>query len=425
MNDVLTSKKTINMPIAIIGMGCLFPNATNIKEFWRVISKGEDCITDIPDTHWSVSDYFNKSPKYPDHVYCKKGGFLPKVSFDPSEYGIPPNTLEAIDTSQLLGLMVTKKALEDAGYGENKNFNRKRTSVILGATGTQELAISLGSRLGHPHWRTALKDSNISNEQIEKVIQKISNAYAPWQETSFPGLLGNVIAGRIANRFNLGGTNCTVDAACASSMSALNLAILELTTRQCDMAVSGGVDTINDIFMHMCFAQTGVLSLSSNIRPFSENADGTLLGEGIGIFILKRLEDAEKDNDRIYAVIKGMGTSSDGKAQSIYAPNAKGQAKALKAAYENASISPDTVELIEAHGTGTRVGDAVEFSALNDVFSSSKRNVNVSLPFPIKILCFTSLYLHLKYLYGEPSPKKLVTASFNALLNSIANCSGV
>ena len=137
------------------------------------------------------------------------------------------------------------------------------------------------------------------------------------------------------------------------------------------MVLSGGVDTLNDIFMHMCFSKSHVLSASGDARPFSAEADGTVLGEGIGIMVFKRLADAEKDHDRIYAVIKGIGTASDGKSQSIYAPRPAGQEKALRAAYAQADIDPASVGLVEAHGTGTRVGDQVEFDALSRVFGKN------------------------------------------------------
>jgi acyl transferase domain-containing protein/NAD(P)-dependent dehydrogenase (short-subunit alcohol dehydrogenase family)/acyl carrier protein len=356
--------------IAIIGMGCFFPKAPGLKQYWRLLFQGFDAITDVPDTHWSPNDYFDKNPKAADHVYCKRGGFLSSVDFDPVEFGIPPTSLEATDTSQLLGLVCAKTALSDAGYGE-REFNRERTSVILGVTGTQELVIPLSSRLGHPIWRKAMQDSGVPSRQTEEIVQKISDAFVPWQENSFPGLLGNVVAGRIANRLDLGGTNCVVDAACASSLSALHLSLMELISNRSDMVVTGGVDTLNDIFMHMCFSKTGVLSPSGNARPFSSQADGTVLGEGIGLLVLKRLEDAEKDHDRIYAVIKGLGSSSDGKSQSIYAPRIEGQIRALQHAYRDADIDPKTVELFEAHGTGTRVGDKVEFEALRQVVGHS------------------------------------------------------
>jgi len=370
-----TDKKIIhNVPVAIIGMGCFFPKASGLKEYWRLLFHGEDAITDIPESHWSSEDYFNIDPKKPDHIYCKRGGFLSPVSFDPTEFGIPPSSLEATDTSQLLGLVAAKTAIEDSGYKDGNTYNHDRTSVILGVTGTQELVIPLGARLGHPIWQRALEDSGINPEKTKEVVQRISDSYVSWQENSFPGLLGNVVAGRICNRLDLGGTNCVVDAACASSLSAVHLAVMELLSGRSDMVVTGGVDTLNDIFMHMCFSKTQVLSPTGDVRPFSKDADGTVLGEGIGIFVLKRLEDAEKDGNRIYAVIKAVGSSSDGKSQSIYAPRAEGQTKALQMAFKEADIDPATVELVEAHGTGTRVGDVVEFQALNRLFKNSGKN---------------------------------------------------
>ncbi len=367
----MKAAQNYNTPVAIIGMGCFFPNALDLKNYWRLLFNGEDCIKEVPETHWSAKDYYDPNPQKADYTYCKRGGFLPSTTFDPMEFGIPPNTMEATDTSQLFGLMAAKIALEDAGYGQSNNGDHSRTSVILGVTGTQELVIPLSSRLGFPKWRRALEASGISPEKTEEVIQRISEAYVPWQENSFPGLLGNVVPGRIANRLNLGGSNFAADAACASSMSGIHLALMELITGRSDMVVTGGVDTLNDIFMHMCFASTGILSSTGDARPFSKNADGTVLGEGVGIVIMKRLDDAEQDGDRIYAVIKSVGVSSDGKSQSIYAPNAKGQLRALRRAYDLADVDPATVELVEAHGTGTRVGDRVELQALTQCFDDA------------------------------------------------------
>lgn len=367
--------------VAIVGMGCIFPKSSNLKEYWHLLFNGIDAIENIPDkTHWKIKDYFDPDPSKPDHVYCKRGGFLPAISFDPLSYGIPPNNLEVTDTSQLLGLEVAKMALEDAGYPLNHPvLEQKKVNVILGVTGTQELVIPLGARLGHPIWKKALKDSGIREDKRKEIIQRIQGDYIQWQENSFPGLLGNVVAGRIANRLNLSGTNTVTDAACASSLSAIHTAVMELVSGKCDMSITGGVDTLNDIFMHMCFAKTGVLSHTSDAKPFSKDADGTVLGEGIGMLVLKRLEDAQKDNDRIYAVIKGIGTSSDGRTSAVYAPDSKGQLKALKEAYREAGFDPSTVELVEAHGTGTRVGDKVEFEALKKCFEhpSAKKNHTV------------------------------------------------
>ena len=400
-----------NIPVAIIGMGCFFPKSSSLKEYWRLISHGEDGITNIPDTHWSPDDYFDKDPKKADHTYCERGGFLSPVSFDPAEFGIPPNSIEATDTSQLLALMAAKMAIEDAGYGNGKSFDRDKTSVILGVTGTQELVIPLGSRLGFPKWRKALKNAGVDPETAESVIQKISDSYVSWQENSFPGLLGNVVAGRICNRLGLGGTNCVVDAACASSMSAIHLGLMELISGRSEMVITGGVDTLNDIFMYMCFSKTHILSPTGDVRPFSKDADGTVLGEGVGIIVLKRLEDARKDGNRIYAVIKAMGTSSDGKSQSIYAPKPEGQAKALLTAYKNADIDPATVGLVEAHGTGTSVGDAVEFKALRQVFVKAGEDDDKCALGSVK-----SMIGHTKAAAGAAGLIKAVLSLYNKIL---------
>jgi len=357
-----------DVPLAIIGISCIFPDADGLDEYWHNIRNGVDAITDIPDTHWSPDDYFSADPKAPDMTYAARGGFLPEIDFNPLDFGIAPNALEATDTAQLLALYTARRALIDAGYGPDREFDRDRVSVVLGVTGTSELTISLGARLGHPHWRKALADSGIHGEAAEDIVRRISDSYVGWQESSFPGLLGNVVAGRIANRLDLGGTNCVVDAACASSLSALHLAAMELADGRCDMAITGGVDTLNDIFMYMCFSKTPALSATGNARPFDHEGDGTILGEGVGILVLKRLHDAVRDGDRIYAEIRGLGTSSDGKGNAIYAPSSSGQAKALRRAYQRADATPDTVQLVEAHGTGTVVGDAVESAALTAVY---------------------------------------------------------
>jgi acyl transferase domain-containing protein len=377
----LNEEERTPAPLAIIGIGCLFPGAPGFRAFWSQIQGGRDAITDVPATHWRPEDYFHPDPKAPDRVYACRGGFLEPVPFNPAEFGIAPNNLEATDTAQLLGLVVARQTLEDAGYAAEpgaerdglRPLNRGRVSVILGVTGTLELVIPLGARLGHPIWRRALQEAGVADDVAEDVVRRIGDSYVGWQENSFPGLLGNVVAGRIANRFDLGGTNCVVDAACASSLSALHLAALELQSHRADMVLTGGVDTFNDVFMYMCFSKTPALSPSGEARPFDSTADGTVLGEGVGIVALKRLADATRDGDRIYAVVRGVGTASDGRGNAVYAPKAAGQVEALSAAYRVAGVTPDTVELVEAHGTGTRVGDATEAEALAEVYRATGR----------------------------------------------------
>ncbi len=292
-------------PLAIVGIGCLFPGADNVTEYWANIRDGVDAITGIPDTHWRPEDYFDPDQRTPDMTYARRGGFINPVAFDPLAFGISPNNIEATDTTQLLGMWVTRQALLDAGYAtsqeadDGRAFDRDRTSVILGVTGTLELVIPLGARLYHPLWRRALTAAGVDGDTADQVVKYIADGLVPWQENSFPGLLGNVTAGRIASRFDLGGTNCVVDAACASSLSAVHLAALELSSGRADMVISGGFDTFNDIFMYMCFSKTPALSPTGASRPFSKDGDGTILGEGLGAVILKRFDDAKRDGDRI------------------------------------------------------------------------------------------------------------------------------
>jgi acyl transferase domain-containing protein/NAD(P)-dependent dehydrogenase (short-subunit alcohol dehydrogenase family) len=360
-------------PLAIIGIGCLFPGSTDFDSYWARIKDRTDAITEVPPTHWEAADYLDADPSAPDRVYAARGGFLEAVPFSPVDFGIAPNNLEATDTSQLLGLVAARQALADAGLLHAPPEKRRRVSVLLGVTGALELVVPLGARLGHPLWRKALLEAGVEAPVADQVVRRIADGYVEWQENSFPGLLGNVVAGRIANRFDLGGTNCVVDAACASSLSAIHLAALELDAHRADVVVTGGVDTFNDIFMYMCFSKTPALSATGNARPFDAGADGTILGEGLGMLVLKRLDDARRDGDRVYAILKGMGSSSDGKGNAVYAPRAEGQIQALRSAYAVAGVRPDTIELVEGHGTGTRMGDLTEVRSLNEVYRASGR----------------------------------------------------
>ncbi|RUR88086.1 beta-ketoacyl synthase N-terminal-like domain-containing protein [Anabaena sp. FACHB-709] len=417
-------------PIAIIGMASLLPEARNLREYWQNIVNKIDCITDVPATHWSVEDYYDPNPRTTeDKTYCKRGGFIPEVDFNPMEFGIPPSILEVTDVSQLLSLVVAKEAMEDAGYGESREFNRDLVGVILGVAMAKQLGMPLSARLEYPIWEKVLKNSGLSDEDTKKIVDKIKSAYVKWDENAFPGMLANVVAGRIANRLNFGGMNCVVDAACASSFGALKMAISELVEHRADMMLTGGVDTDNTIMAYISFSKTPAVSPSDNVKPFDAKSDGMMLGEGICMLVLKRLEDAERDGDRIYATIKGIGTSSDGRYKSIYAPRKEGQVNALRRAYEDAGFSPATVGLMEAHGTGTMAGDPTEFGSLRDYFGEhDKKKQHIALG-SVKSqightkaaagaasLIKTALALHHKVLPAtinitEPNPKLNITES--------------
>ena len=226
-------------PIAIIGQAAIFAKAASLTEYWDNILNKIDGITDVPDSRWSTEDYYDPDPLAVDKTYCKRGGFIPDIEFNPLEFGLPPNILEVTDSSQLLGLVVARDAMEDAGYGSEKEFNRESTGVVLGVAGGTKLITDLSARLQYPIWRRVLENSGISDEDTDIIIEKIKLAYAPWNENSFPGLLGNVISGRIANRLDLGGMNTVVDAACASSLAAVKTAVSELVEGRADMMITG------------------------------------------------------------------------------------------------------------------------------------------------------------------------------------------
>ncbi|MCE9827699.1 SDR family NAD(P)-dependent oxidoreductase [Shewanella algae] len=367
--DKRLNKRLKDTPIAIVGMASLFAGSRYLNQFWDLICDKIDAITQVPADRWQVADYFDPDKKAADKSYCKRGGFIPEVDFNPMEFGLPPNILELTDTSQLLSLVVAKEVLEDAGIHEGSDYDRDRIGITLGIGGGQKISQSLNARLQYPVLKKVFRESGVSEQDSEMLIRKFQDQYIHWEENSFPGSLGNVIAGRIANRFDLGGMNCVVDAACAGSLAAMRMALTELTEGRSDMMLTGGVCTDNSAYMYMSFSKTPAFTSDEQIKPFDADSRGMMIGEGIGMVALKRLDDAERDGDRIYAVIKGVGASSDGKFKSIYAPRPEGQAKALRRAYDDAGFPPHTLGLMEAHGTGTAAGDVAEFSGLNAVMS--------------------------------------------------------
>ena len=353
----LPSSNEKPLDIAIVGMECIFPGAKNLDEFWRNIILGKDSVTEVPDERWNKDLYYKPDSDEADVSHSKWGGFIPKIDFDPLTFGIPPQSLAAIEPTQLLTLLVAKRAMEDAGYGE-KHINRENISVIIGAEGGNDLANSYSFR-------------GYYKQVFGELHEEVKEAFPHTTEDSFPGILANVIAGRITNRLDLGGRNFTVDAACASSLAALDLACQELVLGKSDMVLAGGADLHNGINDYLMFSSTHALSRKGRCATFDSEADGIALGEGIAILVLKRYEDAINDGDRIYSVIKGVGGSSDGKALGLTAPRKVGQVRALERAYTQAGISAAAVGLVEAHGTGTVVGDKTELSALTNLFSRS------------------------------------------------------
>ncbi|TMO69416.1 type I polyketide synthase, partial [Pseudoalteromonas aurantia] len=362
-------------PIAIVGMASQFPDADNLFDFWSNICQKKDSMTSVDEkdnmTYWDKDAFYDPNPSKVDKTYMFKAGFIKPIEFDPVEFKIPPVLIESISTAQLFALHVAKKAIEDANLlKESSSLDRSKVGVILGGAGNGNTAFSLLARNQTPMVRSAMVSKGIPGEVIDSVVDKLNECYIGWNEDSFPGFLGNVACGRIASFFDFGGTSNMVDAACGSSHAAIKSAVNELRMGSCDAVLTGGVNLENSIFSFLCFSKTPALSKAGICRPFDDKADGMLLGDGVGLVVLKRLSDAVANGDRIYSVIKSVEASSDGKAKSVFAPRDQGQVYALERSYGRTPISPEDIELIEAHGTGTASGDETELRSLGMVFGN-------------------------------------------------------
>ncbi len=353
-------------PIAIIGFACIFPDAANVEEYWSNILRLHNAIREVPPERWKTDHFYNSDPSIPDRVISKWGGFFAPVAFDPMRFGIPPASIPSIEPMQLLVLENSRLALEHAGY-DKRPLPRERTAVIIGAGGGAcDLGLQYQTRAMVEHYLTQATD--LDPTAREQVLQGLRRLLPTLTEDSFAGTLCNVAAGRVANRFDLRGPNFAVDAACASSLAALDMGVLELRQRSSDLVFLGGGDAQMNISSYLMFSKTHALSPRGRCRPFDANADGIAISEGLAGVLLKRLDEAIRDGDRIFAVIRSIGSSSDGRDKSMTAPSLFGQKRTLERAYAAEDLSPATVGLIEAHGTGTVVGDRTELQALCEVF---------------------------------------------------------
>ena len=365
--------------IAIIGMDCIFPGAPDIQTYWQNIISKVNSITDPPAEAWDSDIYYDPDSDENDRVYCRRGGYIgPLARFDPLDYGIMPTAVEGGEPDQWLALKVAHNALHDAGY-QNRPPEGKRTAVILGKGNylnrgnlsmvqnslvvdqTLEILKTL-----HPEY---------TSDDLATIRKQMKQCLPTFSAETVSGLIPNIIASRIANRLDLMGPCYTVDGACASSLLAIDIAVRELLEKRIDLALVGGSQVATPVAVFGVFCQLNALSRKEQIRPFDKGADGTILGEGIGMIILKRRSDAERDGNRIYALIKGVGTSSDGRGVGVLAPRTEGEVLAMRRAYERGRISPSTIGLIEAHGTGTPAGDTSEIHALKQVFGPRNNNL--------------------------------------------------
>ncbi|MFE0175808.1 beta-ketoacyl synthase N-terminal-like domain-containing protein, partial [Streptomyces sp. NPDC059002] len=345
------------LDIAVVGMAGMFPQAPDLATFWAHVLAGTDAVTEVPAGRWDQDLHYGDDAEVHDVSASRWGGFLPEIPFDPLAYGIPPTSLASIEPVQLLALEAARRALADAGY-DRREFPRERTCVVFGAEAGSDTSNATTLRTVLPSYLGRLP------EELADQLPKLT-------EDSFPGMLANVISGRIANRLDLGGANYTVDAACASSLTAVDVACKELTSGAADVALCGGADLHNGINDFILFSSVHALSGTGRCRTFDAAADGIALGEGVACVVLKRLADAERDGDRVYAVIKGVGSASDGRSLGLTAPRPEGQRAALERAYAQARVSPADVGLVEAHGTGTVVGDRTELATLSGVFEEA------------------------------------------------------
>jgi len=355
-------------------MSCLFPGAPDLAAFWSNLINGVDSTRDASESEWDPHRYFNPNPSSFEEIYCRRGGFITDIAdFDPIKYGVMPNSVQGSDPDQLLALRVASDALADAGYGR-ANHENNNYEVVLGRTSAPGAGsinlIQRGQTISQMMDVIRSLNPRFSEDDLRAIEDGLKASLNQCNSDTIPGVMPNVLAGRIAGRFGFKGRSIVLDSACASSLVAVEIAIRDLLSGQCDLALAGGVHVNAFAYFYQMFCGLGALSKAQQIRPFDDSADGTILGEGLGMVVLKRLSDAVADKDRIYAVISGIGTSSDGQGTSMLAPSSDGEALALSRAYDMAKVSPKSIALLEAHGTGTPSGDVVEMQAIHKVFGT-------------------------------------------------------
>lgn len=373
-------------PIAIVGLGAMLPGASSVDAYWDMILSKRSQIREVPPSRWDANLFYDPDPKAPYRTNSKIGSFLEDdIGFRTKDFKMPPIMREHLDPTQQLALVTAQQALRDAGVTDREPRN---WAVLIGN-------LLGGSWKRGEHW---LRTQQLKTEaqlcaspafnQLPSATQRelleAIQLQLPWSQQpkmtpdSLPGLLGNLIASRISHFFNLTGPNYTIDAACATSLAALEQAVQGLRLRKFDAALTGGVDRIVDPSSFIGFSKMGVLS-PTHSAPFDVSANGFVMGEGCALFVLKRLDDAIAQGDTIYAVLRGIGSSTDGLGKAIAAPNPKGQTQAIQRAYQDAGVDPATIDLIECHGTSTPIGDPSEIAGLRGVWDTLNRTQPVAI----------------------------------------------
>lgn len=361
----------MNVPIAIVGLACRYPDADSPSELWHNVLARRQAFRRLPAGRARAEDYISEDRSAADRTYAAQAAVLDGWEFDRVRHRIAGSTFRSTDLAQWLALEVAGEALDDAGWPAAAGLARERTAVLIGNTLTGEFSRARLLRLRWPYVRrtfaAALADDGWSAEAAQRLLANVEPRFkAPFaaiDDDALAGSLSNTIAGRICNQFDLRGGGYTVDGACAASLLAVTTACAALTAGEADAALAGGVDLSLDPFELVGFAKLGALATGA-MRVYDAHPTGFVPGEGCGVIALERLADARARGARIYAVIRGWGVSSDGTG-GITRPEANGQLLALRRAYARAPFGIGSVDLFEGHGTGTEIGDAAELEALS------------------------------------------------------------
>lgn len=355
-------------PIAVVGMACRFPHAKDLPSLWKVVSTGEVTFEHIDDSRWKHSAFVDtKDLRAADKTYVLKGAFIDGVDeFAALHYGMAPRRVQVMDPQQRLAIEATRQALQDAGY-DTKPFDKLHTGVFLGAS-VSEYRDMICARHRALQMTNGEYGDALSPAEQEAVRASVADV-VPARAFSIAGGLLNMIACSVSQTFDLSGPAMQIDAACSSALVAIHEAAVNLRAGVVNLAVAGGVYLNLGPDNLIGFSRIGAISPSGACRPFDAKADGFVMGEGVGVVILKRLDDALRDGDRIYAVIKGSGCNNDGRGEGPMTPRPEGQKDAMRRAHEHLDFGVDSISYVETHGTATTVGDVVEVGALRQFFS--------------------------------------------------------
>ncbi|MER6202790.1 aminotransferase class I/II-fold pyridoxal phosphate-dependent enzyme [Streptomyces sp. NPDC001586] len=348
--------------IAITGLGCRFPGAPDIRAYWKLLLSGERQFSAVPAERWNHETFHRPGDRSaPNAAYTDQVAFLDDVDrFDALHYGVPPARARSMDPQHRLMLDIAREALDDAGMGRG-DFDRENTGVFFGVSVSDYKDL-----MAAPLRAISLAEESQAADRPGGVdaIREQAAELGTIHSFTLPGSLLNMAAGTVSRHFGLGGPSFAVDAACSGSLVALDQAIAQLRQGSCRIAVVGGVYLNLTPDSLVGFSRLRALSATGVCRPFDEAADGFVLGEGAGAVVVRPLADALAAGDRVYAVIRGIGSANDGASPGPLVPTSEGQLRAMRRAYDDAGVAPSSVGFIEAHGTGTTTGDRAEVEAL-------------------------------------------------------------